>query len=274
MARVELGHSARARGVRLLALDETDSTNDEARRLVEAGERGPLWVVAARQTRGRGRLGRSWVSSAGNLHASLVVSGFGEAAIAPQLGFVAGVAAMRAVRAAAGDAHDFALKWPNDLLLDGAKLGGILLECVSVPTGDARTPVAPVAIVGIGVNCAEAPGDLPYDARALLSLGPQAPSAVQLFALLSDAFVETFELWRGGEGFAQLRDVWLSHAAGLGADIGVALARETLQGRFETIDATGRLVLSTLDGARTIEAGDVLLARRGDGRIAAGRSRT
>lgn len=264
---MDLGSLARAHGVRLLALESVDSTNDEARRLIEAGERGPFWIVAARQTKGRGRLGRDWMSPAGNLHASFIIGDFGESAVAPQLGFVAGVAAMRALRAATGESRRFALKWPNDLLLDAAKLGGILLENVAVATGDARAPCASVAIIGIGVNCAEAPQDTPYEARALAALGPGAPDAAALFTRLSDALIETLDLWRGGAGFASLREEWLTYAAQLGADIRVALARETVEGRFETIDATGRLVLATNSGARIIEAGDVLMGPR---RAAAG----
>ncbi|MBI1981755.1 MAG: biotin--[acetyl-CoA-carboxylase] ligase [Methylocystis sp.] len=258
---------ARARGVRLLALKSVDSTNDEARRLIENGERGPLWVVAARQTCGHGRLGRDWISPAGNLHASFVLSDFGESAVAPQLGFVASVATLRALRAATGEAGRFALKWPNDLLLDGAKLGGILLENVGVPTGDARAPRASVAIVGIGVNCVEAPRDLPFKARALTSIGPNAPNAAALFAHLSDALVDTLDLWRGGGGFADIREAWLKDVAYLGAQIRVELPRNAVEGRFETIDATGRLVLATREGDRVIEAGDVSLGPR---RTAAG----
>lgn len=259
---MELGSLARARGLRLLALESVDSTNDEARRLIEMGERGPLWVVAARQTRGRGRLGRQWISPPGNLHASFVVSAFGEAAVAPQLGFVAGVAALSALRAATGEIGRFALKWPNDLLLDGAKLGGILLENFSAPTGDARMPAASVAIIGIGVNCAEAPRGLPFEACALTSIGPNAPGAATIFASLSDSLVETLDLWRDGEGFARVREAWLKDAAFLGAHIRVELPRETVEGRFETIDATGRLVLATRNGDRAVEAGDVSLGPR------------
>ena len=264
---MELGSLSRARGVRLLALESVDSTNDEARRLIEAGERGPLWVVAARQTGGHGRLGRRWISPAGNLHASLVLGDVGKSAVAPQLGFVAGVAALRALRAASGEENRFALKWPNDLLLDGAKLGGILLENVSAPTGDARAPVGSAAIIGIGVNCADAPRGLPFEARALTSIGPNAPDAAALFAHLSDALVKALDLWRGGEGFARVREAWLTHAAYLGAQIRVELPRETVEGRFATIDATGRLVLATRNGERVVEAGDVSLGPR---QVAAG----
>jgi biotin-[acetyl-CoA-carboxylase] ligase BirA-like protein len=250
---VQLGGIARARGVRLLKLGDIDSTNEEARRLIETGEQGPLWIVAARQTRGRGRLGRDWISPAGNLYASFVFSDFPETRVAPELGFVAGVAAIRALRAATGS-NAFQLKWPNDLLLDGAKLGGILLECVNAST-------APVAIIGIGVNIAQAPEGLRYPARALSALAA-APSVETFFTHLSDAFAEVLDIWRGGEGFASIRAEWLASAAALGEAVRVALPNETLEGRFESIDASGRLVLETRDGRRAVEAGDVLIGPR------------
>lgn len=251
---MQLGLIARAQGVRLLDLAEIDSTNDEARRLIETGERGPLWIVAARQTKGRGRLGREWISPRGNLYASFVFSDFPETRLAPQLGFVTGVAAMRALRASAGQGN-FKLKWPNDMLFDNAKLGGILLEGLGTST-------APVAIIGIGVNIAQAPADLPYPARALSELGAAAPSIESVFTHFTDALSAALDLWRGGEGFAAIREEWLNSAHGLGETIRVALTGETVEGVFETIDASGRLVLETDQGRRVLEAGDVLVGPR------------
>lgn len=254
---MQLGLIARAQGVRLLSLDEIDSTNEEARRLIETGERGPLWIVAARQTKGRGRLGREWISPPGNLYASFIFGDFPEARLAPQLGFVTGLAATRALRACAGQGN-FKLKWPNDMLFDDAKLGGILLEGVS---GGAT----PLAIIGIGLNIAHAPDDLPYPARALSALGAGAPTAESVFAQLSDALCGALEVWRGGEGFPAIREEWLRAAHGLGAPIRVALTGETVEGVFETIDPTGRLVLETEQGRRVIDAGDVLVGPRATG---------
>ncbi len=255
-----LGSLARARGFRLVAFGEVDSTNEEAKRLIVSGERGPLWVVADRQTAGRGRLGRDWVSPSGNLHASLIFSDFDAPAVAPQLGFAAGVAAINALKKTAS-AGRFSLKWPNDLLLDGAKLGGILSEGVSVATGDARAPYRISAVVGIGVNCAHAPADLPYPAKALGALGAGAPSAALLFEALSDAMAETLDIWAGGAGFQRLRELWLAEAAGMGEPITVTLSQgETLKGRFEAVDPSGRLIIVSQEGRRVIDAGDVYLA--------------
>jgi BirA family transcriptional regulator, biotin operon repressor / biotin---[acetyl-CoA-carboxylase] ligase len=134
----------------LIRLDTIDSTNAEALRRAWAGERGPLWIVAERQSAGRGRRGRSWVSPPGNLHATLLVSDPAPAALVPQLGFVAGLALHDAAAAAAPPlAPRLALKWPNDLLCGGRKIAGILVE----GEGD---PVAAAAI-GFGVNCREHP---------------------------------------------------------------------------------------------------------------------
>lgn len=258
MDRVELGSRASSHGVRLVVHDEIDSTNDEAKRLVQAGETGPLWVVAARQTKGRGRLGRSWSSLSGNLHASLVLSGFGPALVAPQLGFVAGVATITALLSVTGAAGRLALKWPNDILLDSGKLAGILLEGAQLPAA-ASAPFGGFAcVIGVGVNCATSPQGVPGPVSDLTRLSP-APTAGDLFAELSDRMDETLALWAGGAGFPALRERWLAHAAGLGRDITVKLAHETVEGRFETIDASGRLIISTPNGQCVIEAGDVFL---------------
>jgi len=259
---VELDRVARAQGYRLLDLDEVDSTNDEARRLIDAGERGPLWIVAKRQTKGRGRLGREWVSTQGNLHASLIVSDHIDMTLAPQLGFVVGVATINALRLLAPYVRDVALKWPNDLVYLGAKLGGVLLENVAVPTGDARQPQLSVAIIGIGVNCAEAPKGLETPTKALAELLTPAPDAAQFFRTLTQTLAQTLDLWRHGAGFALIRDEWLGAAAGLGETIRIVLGQETVTGKFDTIDKDGRLVLATPHGPRVIEAGDVLLGPR------------
>jgi BirA family biotin operon repressor/biotin-[acetyl-CoA-carboxylase] ligase len=250
MERFDLGGVAKSRGARLEIYDEIDSTNEEAKRRAESGEAGPLWIVAARQTKGRGRLGRSWSSLEGNLHASFLLSGFDPPAIAPQLGFVAGVATISALIATTGAAGRLALKWPNDVLLDGAKLAGILLEGVQAAGAGFA------CVIGIGVNCAASPCDLPAPTSDLARLGA-APGAGALLTRLTDEMEEALALWAGGAGFARLRERWLAHAAGLGGPIEARLARETIAGRFETIDADGRLIVSTNEGRRVIEAGDI-----------------
>ena len=211
---LELGCEARARGVRLLSLEEVDSTNDEGKRLVAEGERGPLWIVAGRQTRGRGRLGRQWVSTPGNLHASLVLSGGSLPSLAPQLGFVAGVALIDAVRRTSGLGGRLALKWPNDLLLDGGKLAGVLLEGVPIATGDPRAPHECVVVIGIGVNCASAPRGLPYPARALSEAGSGAPTAERVVRSADRRLCRRAGPLGGGDGFPAIREKWLEFGGG------------------------------------------------------------
>ncbi len=256
---MELGRIAQTRGVRLVVHDRIDSTNEEAKRLVLSGERGPLWIVAKQQSSGRGRLGRRWESPPGNLYASLILSDVATLRNAPQLGFVAGLASIEALKAATGVADRFSLKWPNDVLFDGAKLAGILLESAPPPVAGSTEMTA---IIGVGVNCAEAPVGLPYPAIALTALRENPPSAASVLSHLSDAMIQYLDLWACGAGFHLVRAQWLSNAGGIGRNIRVALAQETIEGRFETIDAIGRLVLATDQGERLIEAGDVFLPQK------------
>src|SRR5882672_11001128 len=162
---MQLHKDADAAGVRLIAHDALGSTNAEALACVREGARGPLWITADRQTAGRGRRGNVWNSPPGNLYASLLLIGAAPAARLPELCFVAALALRDAVGAAAPSlAARLNLKWPNDLLLDGAKIAGILIEAESV--GDKTVTVA-----GIGVNCAHHPAGTHYPATSLAASG-------------------------------------------------------------------------------------------------------
>jgi BirA family biotin operon repressor/biotin-[acetyl-CoA-carboxylase] ligase len=239
----------RAENTRFIRLDTIDSTNAEALRRARAGERGPLWIVAERQTAGRGRRGRSWVSPPGNLHATLLVSDPAPAALAPQLSFVAGLALHDAAAAAAPAlAPRLALKWPNDLLCGGRKIAGILLE----GEGD---PVA--AAIGFGVNCREHPPDAEYPATDFAAEGATIPP-VALFDLLADAMAKRLRQWNRGVRFAAIRLDWLERAAGRGNSVRAQLTERQIIGIFETIDESGRLVLRHSDNRlEAIDAGEV-----------------
>jgi BirA family transcriptional regulator, biotin operon repressor / biotin---[acetyl-CoA-carboxylase] ligase len=243
---------ASAAGVRLLAYDEIDSTNAEALRLKRQGERGPLWITAQRQSAGRGRRGRTWVSVPGNLHASLLLTDPGPAECWPQLAFVAALAVHDAVVELASEIRPLmGLKWPNDLLLSGAKFAGILIE------GEGAEEAGAVAI-GIGINCTSHPADAGYPATDLSAAGARVTVAA-LFAALSVKMLGRLAQWNRGNGFATIRADWLARATGLGENIRVALADRELAGRFEGLDDAGCLVLITPDGAETVvAAGDVL----------------
>ncbi len=142
------------------------------------------------------------------------------------------------------------LKWPNDVLVDGAKVAGILLQGVTGPGGSG-------VVVGIGVNVERAPEGVPYPATSLAVCGAKA-TAEELFTALSEAWVEQEGLWDGGRGFPAIRRSWLDHAAGLGAPIAVSVGGEVFRGAFETIDEEGRLIIRAADGSSlAIAAGDV-----------------
>lgn len=240
------------------------STNDEAMACGRRGDPGRLWIIADAQSGGRGRKGRVWSSPPGNLYASLLLIDPAPPRRAPELGFVASVALAHALRdVLAGDAR-LAIKWPNDILFDGAKLAGILLESAAAPDGRLA------CVAGMGVNCARHPDDTLYPATNLAAIAgrPVAPQAV--FEGLSAAMAHWLDVWAEGAGFAAIRAEWLSLAAGLGARISVARPSETLEGVFETIDATGRLILERASGQVAVEAGDVFLSARPTNASAAG----
>lgn len=253
---MQLHPDAEASGVRLIAYETLGSTNAEALARGRAGERGPLWIAATRQTAGRGRRGNAWVSERGNLYASLLLTDAAPAAHLPELCFVVALAVRDAVCAAAPRlAAKVSLKWPNDLLLDGAKLSGILIEAESI---GGKTIVA----AGIGVNCMHHPDSLAYLATNLAASGVAvAPAA--LMTDLSRALVARLAQWDRGAGFAAIRAEWLSHAAGVGGDIQVRLSDRELTGTFETLDQAGRLILRMPGGAlEVITAGEVFAPAR------------
>jgi BirA family transcriptional regulator, biotin operon repressor / biotin---[acetyl-CoA-carboxylase] ligase len=232
-----------------IVLDVVDSTNAQALRLAKAGERGPLWIVAKQQSRGRGRRGRAWMSPVGNLYATLMLTDPAPARAAPQLAFVAALALHdAAVAGAPALASRLALKWPNDLLCGGRKIAGILVE----GEGD------PIAVaIGIGVNCRHHPDATELPATDFAAAGEKVDAAT-LFSHLAEAMQARLTFWNRGAGFAGVRAAWLARALGLGQAIRVRLAEREATGCFETIDDAGRLVLRTATGeVEAVGAGDV-----------------
>ena len=234
-------------GYGLVRHAELDSTNSEARRLAEAGEGGPIWIIAEKQTAGRGRRGRSWETLSGNLAATLLVrpkvsrEGVGQLSFAAALA-VADVAAHFAPAAA------ITVKWPNDVLADGRKLAGILLESGTDSTGGWLA-------VGIGINLAAAPEGTEFPATALAEFAG-APSPDNALALLAVRFAHWYDAWMSG-GFETLRAAWLARAGGLGLPIRARLPHETRHGVFEGIDSTGALLLNEQGSIHAIAAGEV-----------------
>ena len=242
---MQLDSRAAAAGVRLFAHDVLDSTNAEGLRLARAGERAPLWVTARSQTAGRGRRGRTWISEPGNLYASLLLYEPSRPECAAQLSFVAALAVHDAVSELIGLGAPLMLKWPNDLLYEGAKVAGILVE------GEGS-----FVVVGVGVNCAHHPEHTRYPTTHLQACGAQV-RLEDLFARLSDWMIRRLAQWEHGAGFHMIRTEWLARAFGLGQEIRVAAERD-LVGVFEGLDETGRLVLRRADGQReAVTAGEV-----------------
>lgn len=261
----KLGPKAEAAGYRLVAFDSVGSTNDEALAAAREGAAGDVWFTALQQTKGRGRRGREWKNPHGNMAASLLV----RPSCAPEecatLGFVAGVALRRALQDALPQAVTLmgidgadvqgggrvALKWPNDVIADGAKLAGILLEALAMPGGETAI------VVGIGVNVTSAPTDLPYPAVAAQQFDGSLDAA-SIHRLLAEHWVDVYALWDQGRGIAAILNEWRQSAAGIGSEVAVNMNGQVLRGTFQAIDDSGRLIIKNDDGTlMPIAAGDV-----------------
>jgi len=239
-------------GYSLIEFDSVPSTNDEATRLGAAGAADGTVVWARRQIAGRGRRGREWSSPEGNLYCSVLMRPALPLARAAGLSLVAAVAVGDTVAGFLADGRRVEHKWPNDVLVGGAKIAGILLEAA----GRARGATDWV-VVGCGLNVGAEPG---VSGQAVTTLAAEAGRDIPVRAVLM-ALLDNLRLWRGRwetHGIAPIRDSWLARARGLGQDITVRLPREELRGRFEGLDDSGALRLVLPDATRrTISAGDV-----------------
>ena len=233
--------------------EEIDSTILEARRRAERGDVRPVWLVAKRQTAGRGRRGRAWSSFDGNLMATLLFTTHEPPATIALLGFATGVALAETIEAIIGGGRT-QLKWPNDVFIDGMKACGIMLD--SGPHGE-KSWVA----LAFGVNLAAAPEGLDQPTVSLRDvLPPDAPAPAPLAFLAQ--FRPRLETWAHrieSDGFEPLRAAWLARAYGLGQAARVLQGEQTLEGRIVGLSPRGELELETSEGRRLIAAGDVLL---------------
>jgi len=233
----------------VLHVPETGSTNADLRQLAEAGGEDGLWLRADRQTAGRGRQGRDWSSPIGNYYGSTLVRLQPGDPSPATLALVAAVAIEEAVRACLPAIEDrLRLKWPNDLLIDGAKLSGILLERV----GDA-------VIIGIGINLASAP-DLPDRATTSLAAQGVAVSVAAMQDQLSEAMACWVEAWRTW-GLSAVTARWESRAHPRGTPLNARLPDgQSLDGVFDGLAGDGALRLGLADGSvHVIHAGDIFL---------------
>ncbi len=226
-----------------------DSTMAEAARLKD-GLAGPTWILALEQTAAHGRRGRKWEQPGGNFSATLVFRPEGSVEARAQRSYVAALALRDTITSVSGRGSGLSLKWPNDVLLNGGKLAGILLESI----GDHLA-------IGIGVNLLDAPAasDLEPDAQPPASLMGETGlrlSPEEFLDHLAPAYAAR-EAQFATYGFAPVRTEWLRHAARLGEVITARLAGKVITGTFETVDETGVLVLKAADGTHKIAAADV-----------------
>ncbi len=255
-----LGPRAAAAGHRLMAYDQAGSTNAEAMAAARRGERGPAWFVTTEQTAGRGRRQRAWIAPRGNLASSVLEAMDIAPAVAATMSFAFGLAHERALqrvsveanlRLAGADRLNYLLKWPNDILVRGRKLCGLLVEAETVTDGGLAV------VAGIGTNIIAAPEGTPTPATSLAALGVHV-SAEELFAAQSDAWVEFRGIWDSGRGFGEIRKLWLERAYGVGEPVAIQTGAAPLEGTFDTIDEAGCLIVRTADGRRVpVTAGEV-----------------
>lgn len=237
-----------------LMLDTVDSTMAEAERQAESGRTGPLVVCARTQTGGTGRHGRDWASPPGNLYWTMLLDAEADRALDAGLAFAAGLAVMDALADRGVPSARLGLKWPNDVLLDGRKIAGVLAR--STLTGSARRTV-----VGIGVNLCVAPSGTAYPATSMAESGLPPPPVEAIRDALTAAFLARRADWHR-LGLTGVRDAVAERLQGVGEPVRIALDRDRTQlltGMHEGISADGALCLRTKDGVlHELVAGDVL----------------
>lgn len=248
----------------IIHITQIGSTNTELMRRLASAEVAvealPLWLVADVQTAGRGRQGRSWTSEPGNLFASLAINSASPPEVTHQLAMVAGLAVHDTItRLLADTPHKPRLKWPNDVLVNGAKIAGILCEATRLGQNQAL-----VGIIGIGLNLVQHPNDLEKPATSVRALCGQRPLATDVLALLSKALMTRLDEWAEARGFGATRAHWLEVGHTLGEALTVhsnapnSGVLSSLTGHFAGLDVDGALLLEGADGeVLRITFGDV-----------------
>lgn len=240
---------------RIIRLTETGSTNKDAMRLALQGEPLPLWVTAERQTGGRGRQGRAWTSIPGNLHASVAFSTYAPSETAGQIALVAGLIFHDAVAGVAKlpASSRLRLKWPNDLLIDHEKVGGILVESTLTSALGGTF----VVVIGFGLNIVKAP-ELDRPVTCLRLHSNEASSEIVL-AALAERCETWLDKWDGGRGFARIRSEWLTRGGTAGEPITINTGNGRVTGTYEGLSATGALLVHVGDRLEEFNFGDVAL---------------
>lgn len=236
-------------GYRLYRFDRIGSTNEEAKRLARSGARGGSVVWALEQTKGHGRRGRPWVSPPGNLYLSLILHPRSPLGVAAQIGFVAALAVAESLPFP--PEIPVSCKWPNDVLVCGRKISGILMESETGEDGRLAT-----LVLGVGINGVSSPREAEFPATSIAEEGGGTPSPAALLEGFLARFDPAYRLWQEA-GFPPIRARWLERAAFVGERIAVRLEKESLAGRFLDLDEEGALLLETDGKIRKISAGAV-----------------
>lgn len=236
-------------------LDTVDSTLDEASRQA-ASLSGPTWILAHAQTKARGRRGREWRNPKGNFAATLVLQPNQAPGVAALRSFVAALALHDALTDVTQRPTGLALKWPNDVLLNGGKVSGMLLESAGAASG-ALSHLA----IGIGVNLVDAPSPDEVEARAVRPVSVLSETGIRVdsetFLTYLAAAYARYETQFASYGFEPIRLAWLARAARLGEPLTARTPKQETHGTFESVDAEGNLVLKTPKGLVAIPAADV-----------------
>lgn len=239
----------------LLSYDVIDSTNEEAKRLAEGGGSHGAVIWAKRQTAGRGRMGREWVSPEGNLFVSILLAPEMDLSHCSQLSFIAAVATAETLEAMVSEPKDISCKWPNDILLRGKKLGGILLESFVIKHEEGAEKRW--LTVGVGINIDSYPEHVMYPATCLREAGVELVSAKIVLSRFIFNFIHHYDAWRE-KGFKPIQKAWLKRAYNVGKPIEVMMGDEAIAGTFDTIDEQGQLLVKLANGKiQPVHAGDV-----------------
>mgnify|MGYP003110097184 FL=1 len=250
-----MNHERQSHGFRILGYDSVTSTNDEADNLAQKGAPDRTLVWARSQNSGRGRLGRTWVSPEGNLYTTALLDPGLPLGRLQELSFVASLAVHDTVAGLLPDV-DLVLKWPNDVLLGGAKISGILTE-----TRVRGNHVA--ALLGVGINLAHAPDGARYPTTALADHLAAPLSVEGLLDFYLKALSARYALWCT-DGFAPIREDWTTRSRWIGRRVSVENGEQKIIGRYDGIEADGSMVVADDSGEKhRISAGDVRLAEDG-----------
>ncbi|WP_273756758.1 biotin--[acetyl-CoA-carboxylase] ligase [Bartonella sp. MM73XJBT] len=250
-----LSEFAQKQGYTVEAYESVDSTNLIAQQKAQAGHKGYLWVVAQEQTQGRARRGRTWSSPKGNLYSSLLLIDGIVHQTAAQLGFVAGVSVVETIEQFTENEKQksdiVSLKWPNDILLRGAKSAGILLEIFKSPSQYSAL------VVGIGINVRHHYENAPYLTSSLKNIGLDI-EIEQLFAVLTECFAKNYLLWKQLGGCDVIREKWLLYSAHLGQHVKIVNDEKIIEGVFDGLDRDFNCIIKQKNGEKSIiTAGDV-----------------